>query len=329
MKTNGKLSATMFTVQERETGPVSFTPPALGYPDIQIGSAPAMATFNNYLYIAFQANDPSHSLFLTSAASGVTIFNHPAARVIPVTAIGSAPAMAAVNGRLYIAFQADDPSHRLVIMSSPDGSDWTNPGPRLTIPGIAIGSAPAVAAFNNRLYIAFQADGGSNALFVASSADGLNFTTPVLVDPEIGVQTSSRPAMTVFNNQLYISLQDSSPFPGVFHHLVVTSSVDGVHFTNPARGFSGILMGSGPAMTALGGRLYISFQADDPGQALFVTSSADGVNFTTPATGYPGILLGSAPASGEFGQRLWVAFQADDPSHILFVAASSPVANAQ
>jgi hypothetical protein len=91
-------SQKMFT---RDIGAVSFTPPALEYPLIQIGSAPAMATFNNYLYIAFQANDPSHGLFLTSAASGVTIFNEPAGRVIPVTPIGSAPAMAAVNGRLY------------------------------------------------------------------------------------------------------------------------------------------------------------------------------------------------------------------------------------
>ncbi|MBV9200857.1 MAG: hypothetical protein JOY83_14240 [Alphaproteobacteria bacterium] len=82
-------------------------------------------------------------------------------------------------------------------------------------------------------------------------------------------------------------------------------------------------------MTALGNRLYISFQANDPGHALFVTSSTDGAIFTTPATGYRGILIGSAPASGEFGQRLWVAFQANDVSHILFVAASSPVGNAQ
>ena len=49
--------------------------------------------------------------------------------------------MAAVNGRLCIAFRADDPSHRLIVTSSPDGLDWTSPEPRITIPGIAIGSA--------------------------------------------------------------------------------------------------------------------------------------------------------------------------------------------
>jgi hypothetical protein len=83
------------------------------------------------------------------------------------------------------------------------------------------------------------------------------------------------------------------------------------------------------AMTALSNGLYISFQANDPGHALFVTSSTDGVNSTTPATGYPGILTGSAPATGKFGQNLFVAFQANNPGHVLYVTASSPVGNAQ
>jgi hypothetical protein len=331
----------------RDVGAVKFIAPATECPGIEIGSAPAMATFKppmetiyTNLYIAFQANDPSHNLFLTSSGNGV-YFSAPAAR-IPGIQTGSAPAMAAVNGRLYIAFQANDPSHSLVVTSSPDSFDWTTPGPRI-IPGIQIGSAPAMAAFNNRLYIAFQANDRSNALFVTSSADGLNFTTPVVVDP--GIRMGSSPAMTVFNNRLYISFQvDDPPSSLLFHALGVTSSPDGINFNTPAIANPGIRLGSAPAMTALGNRLYISFQANDPGHALFVTSSADGVNFTTPATGYgpnpatgsPGILIGSAPASGEFaptagrfGQKLFVAFQASDPSHSLFVAASSPVGNAQ
>jgi hypothetical protein len=193
-----------------------------------------------------------------------------------------------------------------------------------------------VAAFNNRLYIAFQANDPSDALFVTSSADGLNFTTPARVDP--GIRMGGSPAMTVFNNRLYIAFQDNdSPSSLLYHALVVTSSPDGINFTTPAIANPGIQLGSAPAMTALGNRLYISFQANDPGHALFVTSSTDGLNFTTPATGYgpnpatgsPGILIGSAPASGEFDQKLFIAFQANDPSHVLYVAASSPVGNAQ
>ena len=54
--------------------PVTFTPPARGFPGIQIASAPAMATFPlaTRLFIAFQANDPSsNSLFVMSSSDGV------------------------------------------------------------------------------------------------------------------------------------------------------------------------------------------------------------------------------------------------------------------
>jgi chitinase len=291
-----------------------FTPPATGYSGIQIGSAPAMATFNNALYIAFQANDPGHALFVTSSPNGMN-FASPALG-IPGISIGSAPAMAAFNNRLYIAFQANDPSHSLFVTSSADGRNWTSPAQGY--PGIQIGSAPAMAAFNNRLYIAFQANDPSNQLYVTSSADGVNFTTPAQGYP--GIQMGSSPAMTVFNYWLFISFQANDPS----HALFGTTSQDGINFKTPAAGYPGIQLGSAPGMTALNGRLYISFQANDPGHALFVTSSTDAMNFTTPATEYPGILIGSAPAMGEFNQQLFAAFQANDPSHALFVASPDP-----
>ena len=41
-------------MSNEDVGPVSFTPPATSYPGIQIGSAPAMATFGGKLYVASQ-----------------------------------------------------------------------------------------------------------------------------------------------------------------------------------------------------------------------------------------------------------------------------------
>jgi Alpha-L-arabinofuranosidase B, catalytic len=298
---------------------VSFTGPASGYPGIVLGSAPAMATFDGKLYVAFQADDPSHMLFVTSTADGVN-FASPALGLAGIS-IGSAPAMAAFNNRLYIAFQANDPSHSLFVTSSTDGVHFTTPAQGY--PGIQIGSAPAMAPFNNRLYVAFQANDPSNQLFVTSSADGVNFTTPASGYP--GIRMGSSPAMTEFNDQLDIAFQANDPS----HALFVTSSPDGVTFSTPATGYPGIQLGSAPAMTMLGNLLYISFQANDPGHALFVTSSTDGMNFTTPATGYPRIQIGSAPATGEFNQELFAAFQVNDPSVILFVASSSRGGNPQ
>jgi hypothetical protein len=300
-------------------GTESFTSPAQGYPGILIGSAPAMASFNNRVYVAFQANDPTNKLFVTSAADGVN-FTSPAVGY-PGILIGSAPAMAAFNGRLYVAFQANDSSHKLFVTSSADGVNFTSPA--VGYPGILIGSAPAMAAFNGRLYVAFQANDSSHKLFVTSSADGVNFTSPAVGYP--GILIGSAPAMTAFNGRLYISFQANDPS----HKLFVTSSADGVNFTSPAVGYPGILIGSSPAMTAFNNRLYVSFQANDAGHQLFVTSSADGTSFTSPALGYPGILIGSAPAMTSLNSRLFVGFQANDPGHALFVSGSSETGNTQ
>jgi hypothetical protein len=241
--------------------------------------------------------------------------------------------MATFGSKLYVAFQSNDPSHILFVTSTADGVNFGSPA--LGIPGISIGSAPSMAGFKNRLYIAFQANDPSNALFITSSADGVNFTTPAQGYP--GIQMGSSPAMTVFNNRLYVAFKSNEPIEGRNHALAVTSSPDGINFNTPATGFPLIQLGSAPAITALGNRLYISFQANDPSHALFVTSSTDGLNFTTPAAGYgpnpatgsPGILIGSAPATGELHRKLFVAFQANDASHVLFVASSSQSGNAQ
>jgi hypothetical protein len=140
MKTNGKPPTTVFTVQDGETGAVSFTPPAAGYPGIQIGGAPAMATFNNRLYIAFSGNDPSRSLFVTSSPDGRN-FTTPA-RGYPRIQLGLWPAMTALGNRLYISFQANDPGHALFVTSSTDGVKFTYrlPGMDLSRRQVARGS---------------------------------------------------------------------------------------------------------------------------------------------------------------------------------------------
>jgi len=305
-------------VQLLHVGTEAFSSPAQGFPGIQIGSAPAMASFKNRVYAAFQANDASHRLFVTSSPDGVT-YSSPA-NGHPGILIGSAPAMAAFNGRLYIAFQANDASHKLFVASSADGITFT---PAVAYPGIVIGSNPAMAAFNGRLYIAFQANDASHKLFVTSSPDGVAFTSPATAYP--GIHMGSAPAIAPFNGRLYIAFQADDPS----HKLFVTSSSNGANFTSPAIGYGGLLMGSGPSMAVLKNQLYVSFQANDVGHALFVTASSDGANFNTPAQGYSGIRIGSAPAMTTLNDKLLVSFQANDASHSFFASASSENGNTQ
>jgi Alpha-L-arabinofuranosidase B, catalytic len=299
-------SMTFFAPPGATTARIFIDPPTANAAGVRSNQSSTTLQATHYCpHLSIRPSGTPDAVSFTGRASGY-----------PGIMLGSAPAMATFGGKLYVAFQADDPSHSLFVTSSTDGVHFNTPAQGY--PGIQIGSAPAMAAFNNRLYVAFQANDPSNQLFVTSSADGVNFTTPASGYP--GIRMGSSPAMTEFNSQLYIAFQANDPS----HALFVTLSPDGFNFSTPATGYPGIQLGSAPAMTVLGNLLYISFQANDPGHALFVASSPDGVSFTTPATVYPQIQIGSAPAMGEFNQELFAAFQANDPSVILYVASGNP-----
>ena len=295
---------------------------------ISIGSSPAAAVFQGGIYIAFQANDPSHSLYLSSSSDGKT-WTTPAVGY-PGIQLGSAPAMAEFKGRLYIAFQANDPSHSLYVTSSSDGKTWTTPA--VGYPGIQIGGTPninpvdgsvatptvlAMAEFNGRLYIAFQANDSSHSLYLTSSSDGTTWTTPAVGYP--GIQIGGAPAMAAFNGYLYIAFQANDPS----HSLYVTRSSDGSTWTTPAVEFAGITIGSAPTMSVRNQTLFLAFQANDSSHLLYVTETSDGTNWLTPASRYPDINVGNAPALTTLNNQLYLAFQANDRSHILYTAVSA------
>ncbi|NJM32506.1 MAG: exo-alpha-sialidase [Limnobacter sp.] len=179
------------TLTSSTDGGSSWKTPAQSYGGIQIGGTPAMAIFGDKTYVAFQANDSSHALYVSSATNGDN-WTTPAKGYGGIQ-IGSAPAMASFYDKLYIAFQANDSSHALYITSSADGVTWKTPAQGYG--GIQIGSAPAMAVFNGKLYIAFQANDSSHALYVTSSTDGTNWTTPA--KGYSGIQVGGAPAMCV------------------------------------------------------------------------------------------------------------------------------------
>src|ERR1035437_3995319 len=221
------------------------------YPNIQIGSAPAMAVFGGKLYIAFQANDSSQPLFVTSSTDGV---NFPTAQAYPNIQIGGAPIMYAqdavtditppVEARLYIAFQANDSSHTLFVTSSATGAGFPTAQP---YPDIHIGSTPAVG-FSPASYptMAFQADDPSNRLFFTYSANDyfVEWLSPAIEVP--GIQIGSAPALALFGGKLCIAFEANDP-----SHRLFTAYMDGFEdWVSPANPIPGVEIGSAPAMAS-------------------------------------------------------------------------------
>jgi hypothetical protein len=149
-------SWTMFTLDAPSIG----LPAVIGVDGILMGSAPALAVFNGTLYCAFQADNATHTLHVTSSADGDSWVSP--AKPITGIKIGSAPALTAFKNRLYCAYRADDQTHALCVTSSVDGENWDLPQ---RYEGISIGSAPALCALDRQLYVAFQSN-TDNSIFL-------------------------------------------------------------------------------------------------------------------------------------------------------------------
>jgi len=146
------------------------------------GFAPSLAFFNCRLYVAFIANNSGQNVLVCSSADGMSWEPlNGAGETNPDInqASGSAPSLAVFNGRLYVAFIANNSGQNVLVCSSADGMSWeplngageTNPD----INQASNGSAPSLAAFNGRLYVAFIANNSGQNVLLCSSADGETF----------------------------------------------------------------------------------------------------------------------------------------------------------
>ena len=154
--------------------------------------------------------------------------------------------------------------------SSSDGVTWAN---AWAVPNIAIGSQPALATVNGKLYVAWRADDPSNAAWIASSSDGVNFSSLVLSGQTMG--ESSSPALAVAGTTLYYiyGANDAA------NEMLVTTTSDGSSWQGPSA-YLNVRMGvTGPAATwysvpallnAAIQSIQVGFQADDARNILYV-----------------------------------------------------------
>jgi len=283
-----------------------FASPAIQQPNIYMGSKPALASFNGSLYVAFQANDPGHTLHVTSSSDGQTF---PAASQKPNIQMGSAPAMAEFNNQLFIAFQANDPVNELWLTSSPDGSSFTS---ATGYPNILMGGAPAMAVFKSKLYLAFQANDAGHTLHVTSSSDGQTWPAATQV-PNVAI--GSAPAMAVFNGKLYVAFRADDPSNAVW----IASSLDGVNFSSQKLSSQSMGGSSSPALVVSNNTLYYIYGADDTSNEMLVTASTDGSTWQGPAA-YLDVKMGAAgPGAAAFGNGVYMGLQSNDSRNALYV----------
>jgi hypothetical protein len=226
-----------------------------------VNMSATLAVYNNTLYMAYVASDGSQ-LMIASSSDGTTWSDG-----IPVPNIKTAektPSLAVYNNKLYVAFIADGGSD-IVFIASYDGTNWSGAS-QVSNSSVTqySGTAPSLAAFNNKLYVAFLADNSSGDVLIASY-DGANWSN----DTNTGQVSQAAPTLTVFQDQLYIAFADN----GLNDHLLYASSSDGTNWS-ASTWVPNQYTHKTPALAVLNSKLYITFIADNESNDLLVVSGS-------------------------------------------------------
>lgn len=172
--------------------------------------------------------------------------------------------------------------------SGPGFTDWASQGGGLT-------DSPAAATLNGVAYVFVK--GNDNALYVKSSADGINWSAWT----NLGGVLTAAPAAATANGQLYVFVK------GQDNALYIMSSRDGGSWSGWTN-LGGVLTAA-PAAAGVGNTLYVFVKGAD--NALYVKSTTDGTSFT-PWSSQGGVLTAAPAAAALSGNIVVLAKGADN-----------------
>jgi len=223
------------------------------------------------------------------------------------------PALAYINGSLYVAFITNDvavsgtssiPSNRIFVCSTSDGVTWTP----ATFFNRHSKCAPALAAWGDNLYLAYISNDATNRILVCSYSQQNGWG----LDTDTGHKSPQPPSLAQFGHDLYLAFVSNDGKNSVLISSVAPgggwgSAVD----TGQSCKFS-------PSLAVYGTNLYVGFTANNNSQTVFVCSSQNwsndvSINQTSSA----------GPNLASFNDNLQVAFIADSTSQECLLTYSS------
>ena len=125
------------------------------------------------MYLAFVSNNDTNRLLVSNSGDGknwqpsTQVGNESSKRSPAISFVSSGP-----QG-FTLGFVANDASNQLLVSHSADGQSWS---PNTQVQNQSSKAAPALAVFENKLWIAFVANDASNQLLVSNSADGQSWS---------------------------------------------------------------------------------------------------------------------------------------------------------
>jgi hypothetical protein len=222
------------------------------------------------------------------------------------------PALASLNGRLYIAWKGDGNDQLNVMVSTDNGVTFHNK----FVSGETSPRAPALAAHNGRLFIAWKGDGNDQLNVAAVNLDGAGSPTGFSSKVVLGDTSPLSPSLASAGGALYLAWRGD----GNDNLNVMVSTDNGATFGHKL--VSAETSSQAPVLGTFKGALMIGWSGDG-NDHLNVARVA-----TNPApTGLAGkVTLGDtsprSPALCEFDGRLYIAWKGDGNDHLNLMSST-------
>jgi hypothetical protein len=238
---------------------------------------PSLALFNGSLYVAFITNDvdsatgvPSNRIFLCSTTDGVSWSSATFFRQYSKCA----PSLAVWNGKLHIAFVANDPSNTLLVYYSSTPDDPTSWSATVATNQTSA-NAPSLAAYTpagqtqEQLFLAFVAENGSQDIFVCSLASGGSWSSANVTKQSCDFS----PSLAVFGSTLYLAFVATN---GSNDLLLCSLNTNGIWSSAVSMSQSSLAT---PSVISFGPNFCAGFLANDPGGQVLVASTSNAASW--------------------------------------------------
>jgi hypothetical protein len=259
---------------------------------------PALASFQNRLYLAWQGEGP----FVYCSTSDGSSWTSAQQIIGPFTVSG--PSLAVFRDLLYCATGGTYDTLD-TYLSSFDGNSWSV---LPTLPKTLSQNGPAIAAFQDRLYCVYATMlevpiSPWNFAISWATFDGASWSATQTIP---GVSTSFRPSIAVFRNRLYAAWKGLSNDSSLWY-----SSFDGNSWA-PQQQIPGVGSEYGPSLAVCGNTLYAIWKSIPTNDFSVWWSSFDGHNWAPQQLAPPSILATLGPSIANFNDILysaWVAWE--------------------
>jgi hypothetical protein len=254
-----------------------------------VGLPPALAVFNNKLYMVWKGMERDDRVFY-STFTGVS---WAAQQQVPGIGSSTGVALAVYGGKLFMAWKGILADER-IFYTTFDGTNWA---PQQLVSGIGTSTGPRLAVLGNTLYMAWKGVEGDQRIFW-NTFNGTSWTAQQFVP---NVASSVGPALAVFNNTLYMVWKGWYGDQGIYW-----SKLSGGAWAAQQL-IAGVASSEGPSLAVFQNALYASWKGMLGDQSLWY-SHFNGTSWAAQKQ-IPGVASSVGPGLANFSNALYATWK--------------------